>query len=149
MTARAGSASGESRFERLVERVRRIDDRLGSPAPGGHRGLHQDREQLKSTWPTLWRSTGFYSTEIFPLNAFVSLNVSGPPFGEDVVLFATVQVHESTCRFSSDIPEGEGHVLADGPEAAWPADAPLEDQLARARTGLEKYFEFLTDHVRS
>jgi hypothetical protein len=72
------------------------------------------------------------------------LNVSGLPFDEDVVLFATVQVTGSTCRFSSDISKGDGHVLADGPHDAWPADPPLEEQVVQARAGLERYFEFLT-----
>jgi hypothetical protein len=58
-----------------------------------------------------------------------------------------VQVKDSTCRFSSDISEGDGHVLADGPDDAWPADTPLEEQVVRARTGLERYFEFLTAHT--
>ena len=104
-------------------------------------------EQLKKQWPNLWSSVGSYSTEVFPLNAFVSLNTSGPPFDEDVVLFATVHTKDSSVLFSSDISDGEGQVLADGPDDAWTTSMPLDEQLGRARAGLDTFFEFLTSHM--
>lgn len=98
--------------------------------------------QLKSQWPNLWSSVGSYSTEVFPLSAFVSLNTSGPPFDEDVVLFAGVQVKGTSTVFSSDISEGDGQVLAEGPVDTWETSMPMEDQIARARAGLDQFFEF-------
>lgn len=100
-------------------------------------------EQLKLIWPDLWSSVGSYSTEVYPLNAFASLNTSGPPHDEDVVLFAAVQAADASITFSSDISEGDGNILAEGPTDNWEPGIDLEEQLACARAALDQFFAFI------
>ena len=75
---------------------------------------------------------------------FVSLNTSGPPFDEDVVLFAGVQMKGSSMTFSSDISEGDGQILAEGPAETWETSIVAGDQILRARAALDRFFEFIT-----
>ena len=103
--------------------------------------------EVQAVQPHVSWTSGHHATESFPLTAFVSFSRNGRKEDEDVVVSVSAHISGNTLAMSSDIARGDGYVLADGPEAAYPIDLAPEE-LAERGTVLAAAIEtFLHEHI--
>ena len=100
-------------------------------------------DALRADHPDLRAQLGCFSNPVYPLSSFVSFNVTGPPWDEDVVLSARVWRGSDVFVFRCDIAEGDGQILAECPEGSIAADEPEAHLLLWARQRLDDYILFV------
>ncbi|GAB2589462.1 hypothetical protein [Microlunatus antarcticus] len=100
-------------------------------------------DALRADQPDLRVQLEGSSNPAYPLLSSMSLNVTGPPWDEDVVLSARVWRGSDEFVFRCDIADGDGQILAEVPEASIAADEPEAHLLLWARRHLDDYLVFV------
>ena len=111
--------------------------------PPTRAALEEVLAPLAGPMPELTVRPGAFANPAYPLSTSLSLNVTGPPWDEDVVLSAAVRAAGDEFRFDSDICTGDGQYLAEQPRRVAVAAQPEEALLAWARECLDGYVAFV------
>lgn len=97
--------------------------------------------ELVAVNPGLHWTVDHYENESFPLRGYLSFSGRGTAGEEDVVIMVQVHRRDDSLRWTSDIANGDGEVLAEGPTH----EAAVSTQLARwVADALQQTLEFLS-----